>query len=305
MTQPLAQEQARPSAHPRAATLADFVALAKPRITLMVLVTAYGGAWLAQKAQNTSAHLSLAGLACALGGIALIVSGANALNMYFERDVDARMTRTRRRPLPAGRMSPRAALVFGAVTSAAALPVLALGVNAVTAFLAVLANLLYVFAYTPMKQRSHKALHVGAVPGAIPPLLGWTAVTGRVDAAGLALFGVLFFWQLPHFLAIALFRKGDYARAGLVVMPNVAGDEATRRAIVWTTFALVVASLSLVPLGVAHRVYFAIAATAGAAFFALASRGLRAGAGDRWAKRVFGASIVYLLVLMAAIVLDG
>jgi protoheme IX farnesyltransferase len=303
MTQPLAHEiaQARPRAR-----LADLVALAKPRITLMVLVTAYGGVWLAQK---TGAHLSVRGLVCALLGIALIVSGANALNMYAERDVDAKMTRTRGRPLPAGRMHPRTALVFGLATSAAALPVLAIGVNAITAFLALLANLLYVLAYTPMKQRSHKALHVGAVPGAIPPLLGWTAATGHVDAAGLALFGVLFFWQLPHFLAIALFRKNEYARAGLVVMPNVAGDRATRHAVVWTSFALVVASLSLVPLGVAHRVYFGVAAASGAAFFALACRGLRAGAAPqehaRWSRRVFGASIVYLLVLMAAIIADA
>jgi protoheme IX farnesyltransferase len=285
--------------------VADFAALAKPRITLMVLITAYGGVWLAQK---VGSHLSLAGLACTLAGIALIVSGANALNMYFERDVDAKMTRTRTRPLPAGRMQPRAALAFGIVTSVAALPILGLGVNAITAFLALLANLLYVFAYTPMKQRSHKALHVGAVPGAIPPLLGWTAATGRIDIAGLALFGVLFLWQLPHFLAIALFRKEDYAQAGLIVMPNVAGERATRHAIVWTSFALVVASLSLVPLGLAHRVYFAIAALAGAGFFGLASQGLRAGAPAeraRWAKRVFAASIVYLLVLMAAIVVDG
>lgn len=299
MSQPVAEQLSVGRPRER---LADFVALAKPRITLMVLITAYGGVWLAQK---TGAHLRGLGLFFALAGITLIVSGANALNMYIEREVDAKMTRTRKRPLPAGRMSPRSALVFGIVTSLAAVPLLALGVNALTAFLAVLANLLYVFAYTPMKQRSHKALHVGAVPGAIPPLLGWTAATGRVDAAGIALFAVLFFWQLPHFLAIALFRKEDYARAGLVVMPNAAGDKKTRHAIVWTSFVLVASTLVLVPLGVAHHVYFAIAALAGSAFFALACGGLRREVSEKWARRVFGSSILYLLVLMAAIILDA
>ena len=109
-----------------------------------------------------------------------------------------------------------------------AVPILGFGVNATTAFLALLANILYVLAYTPLKQRSHYALQVGAVPGAIPPLLGWTAATGRVDAGGLVLFAILFLWQIPHFHAIALFRKLEYGRAGLVVLPNVEGDDATQ-----------------------------------------------------------------------------
>src|SRR5262249_54898266 len=180
-------------------SLRDVIALTKPRITSTVLLTTAGGLWLAR------GHVSNVTLACTMVGTELVVGGANALNMVIERDIDGLMKRTKDRPLPAGRMSPRFALIFGIALSVASVPVLAFGVNATTALLAVLANLLYVLAYTPLKQRSHWALQVGAVPGAIPPLLGWTAATGRVDAGGLVLFGILFFSHIPPLLSITLF----------------------------------------------------------------------------------------------------
>src|SRR5262245_5371775 len=155
----------------------------------------------------------------ALGGVALIVAGANALNMYLERDVDALMARTKNRPLPSGRMEPSVALWFGIGCSAVAVPAITWLVNPLTGFLAALSLVLYVCAYTPLKRRSTAALLVGAVPGAMPPLLGWTAVTGSLDAPGLALFLTLYVWQLPHFIAISMFRAEDYARAGLKVVP--------------------------------------------------------------------------------------
>ncbi len=277
----------------------DLVALTKPRITLMVLVTAAGGVWLAP------GHITKTAALLALLGTMLIVSGANALNMYLEREIDGRMQRTCRRPLPAGRLAPKIALWFGVGLSVAAVPVLAIGVNAATALLAVLANLSYVLAYTPMKQRSHGALLVGAVPGAIPPLMGWTAVTAHVDPGGLALFGVLFFWQIPHFHAIALFRKEDYARAGLKVMPNALGDEATRRAIVSYTAALVASTLLVYPLGVSGRVYLVTAFVLGCGFLGWATLGLRPSAGTRWARGLFAYSLVYLVLLFVALVGDG
>jgi protoheme IX farnesyltransferase len=303
MTQPLSESLGDRLARARAFALADLVALAKPRITFMVLVTTAGGLWLAARAQDLPS--SWLTIVCTLAGTSLIVAGANALNMYLERDVDRHMDRTKNRPLPAGRMSPRVALWFGVITSSVSVPILAIGVNSLTALLAVLANVSYVLAYTPMKQRSHHALLVGAVPGAIPPLLGWTAVTGRITPAGLVLFGILFFWQVPHFLAIALFRKGDYARAGLVVTPNVIGDHATRHVIVRYTLALVAVSLLLLPLGVAHRGYGVAAALLGALFLGGGLAGLRRGAGTRaWARGLFGISIVYLVLLFAALGLD-
>jgi protoheme IX farnesyltransferase len=284
----------------------DVFALAKPRITLMVLLTAAGGIWLSR------GHVGLSWwtIAFALLGTTLIVAGANALNMYIERDIDGFMKRTKDRPLPAGRMSARFALIFGVVLSVAAVPMLAVGVNGTTALLAVLANLLYVLAYTPLKQRSHWALQVGAVPGAIPPLLGWTAATGRVDEGGLVLFAILFLWQIAHFHAIALFRKLEYGRAGLVVLPNVpkkngGGDEAARHSIVRHASALAAISLLLYPLHVAHFVYLVSAIVLGAGFVGVSLLGLRKGVTLKWARGVFGASLLYLVALFVAIAVDA
>ncbi len=288
--------------------LRDLVALTKPRITFMVVVTAAGG-WLLSQRVPAAIPVAIPGpplstLLATLVGTALIVSGANTLNMYLERDVDRRMARTKQRPLPAGRLAARVALWLGVSLSALAVPILAIGANALTALLAVLANLLYVLAYTPLKRHSHYALHVGAIPGAIPPLLGWTAGTGRIDVAGAVLFAVLFLWQIPHFAAIALFRKADYARAGLIVLPNAVGELAARHTIVRWIFAAVAASLLLVPLGVAHQGYLLLASFAGAVFFVWGCYGLRERATARWARSLFAVSIVYLMVLFLALAVD-
>ena len=282
----------------------DLVALAKPRITLMVVITAAGGLFLSNRVGAGEAPLTATTTLATLIGTSLIVAGANALNMYIERDTDRRMDRTKNRPLPAGRLAPRIALWFGVLLSAIAVPILAIGANALTALLAVLANLIYVLAYTPLKQHSQYALHVGAIPGAIPPLLGWTAGTNEIDAAGAVLFAILFFWQIPHFVAIALFRKADYARAGLVVLPNVTGELAARHTIIRWIFAGVAASLLVVPLGLAHHGYLIVATLLGAVFFTWGCYGLKEGTGHRWAKSLFGISIVYLTLLFAALAID-
>lgn len=277
------------------------IALTKPRITLMVLITTAGGLWLGQRHSPVSAAI----WASALLGTALIVGGANALNMVLERDTDARMRRTANRPLPAGRLPVRTALFVGVALSVVSVPILAIGVNPTTALLAVLANLLYVLGYTPLKRRTHWALQVGAIPGAIPPLLGWTAATGTIELGGMALFGVLFAWQIAHFHAIALFRKADYARAGLVVMPNAEGDHATRHAIVRWAGVLFCFSVSLTPLGVTHGLYTAVAVLLGGAFLLVCATGLRAKATMKSARSAFFASLFYLVILFAALVVDG
>ncbi len=314
MNQPLdpSLEDTKPESRRAAvASLSDYVALAKPRITTMVVITTAGGLWLAHRSAALPGGPGLPGavtaplVICTLLGTALVVSGANALNMYVERESDKKMDRTRNRPLPAGRMSARAALWFGVVLSSLSVPILAIGVNPLTALLAVLANLSYVFGYTLLKPRSHHALLVGAVPGAIPPLLGWTAVTGRIDAAGLVLFALMFTWQVPHSLAIALFRKGDYARAGLIVMPNVTGDEAVKHAITRWLVPTVACSLLLVPLGVAHMGYLIAASLLGAMFLGVGLYGLRRGTGRVWARGLFGTSLIYLVGVFAALVLDA
>ncbi len=195
----------------RPATLSvvrDVAALAKPRLTTLVICTAAGGMWLAPGHRDAVAAVAL------LVGTSLVVAAANALNNFLERDSDGQMRRTRDRPLPAGRIEPWVAVAVGLGLPSIALPALALLTNGLTATLAALALFSYVVVYTPMKQRSSLALFAGAVPGAIPPLMGWTAATGRLDDGGLALFALLFCWQLPHFLAISLYLKEDYARVG-------------------------------------------------------------------------------------------
>ncbi|HEY6098843.1 MAG TPA: heme o synthase, partial [Anaeromyxobacter sp.] len=233
-------------------------------------------------------------------GTAAVVGAANALNNFLERDIDARMRRTRDRPLPAGRVDPFVALALGVTIPAFALPVLALVANPLTALLAFAALVTYVAIYTPMKPRSTLALFVGAVPGAIPPLLGWTAVTGRLDAGGLALFALLFAWQLPHFLAISIYLAEDYARGGLKVFALVHGEPATRRWIAVTSAALVPVSLALVPLGLASRGTGVLAGILGAALVAYAVRGLGR-TGGRWARNLFLGTLAYLTVLFVAL----
>lgn len=280
-------------------TMRDYLALAKPRITLMVLGTAGLGLYLAPAAPQSMGSGSVLGL---LLGTVGIVAGANTLNMYLERDIDGRAARTRRRPLPAGRLAPAQALGFGLALALVSLPLLYLSANLLTAGLGALALLLYVAVYTPMKQISPGALVIGAVPGAIPPLMGWTAVTGRLDLGGLALFAILFLWQLPHFLAISLYRMTEYRQAGYKVTVNEHGMDTAKLQIVLYLFALCPVTLILVPLGLGGTVYLWTALVAGLLFIALGLLGLRRQAGSRWARSLFSGSLVYLLMLAAALV---
>jgi protoheme IX farnesyltransferase len=280
--------------------LRDLVALTKPRITSLVLVTEAAGMCLAPgRATARTTWLSLV-------GTALIVGSANALNMWWERDVDAHMARTRNRPLPAGRMSPDVALAFGLALAAVSAPMLFL-VNVATGLLGLIALASYVAVYTPLKRHTHLALLVGAVPGAIPPLLGWSTVTGTVGMGGALLFGVLFLWQVPHFAAISIFRADEYARAGLQVVSVQHGERAARQTIALWSVLLVAASLLFVPFGLAGRAYLLVATLLGAAFLAAALRGLRPGGRFRaryWARGVFAFSIVYLSILLVALLAD-
>jgi protoheme IX farnesyltransferase len=285
----------------RLAAVVDLIALVKPRILVMALLTAAGAMSLAPGQVPPGRALWL------ILGTGLIVGSANTLNMWLERDIDCLMARTRNRPLPQHRLAPRTALVFGGLQGALSLPALAM-VNLVTAGLGLVALVMYVGVYTPMKQRSHWATWIGAVPGALPALMGWTAATGgtplRAQLGGLAVFGVLFFWQIPHFHAIALVRQRDYDAAGLKTLPGTHGAAAARRQIVGYLVVQVAMSLSLWPLGVAGLPYLITAAVLGAAVLVQGASGLTAGT-PRWARSVFVASIIYLPVLFAVMVLDG
>ncbi len=288
------------AARPPLAVARDVLLLAKPRLSGLVVCTAAGGLWLAP------GHRDAVSAAVLLAGTSLVVGAANALNNFLERDVDARMRRTRDRPLPSGRVEPWVALAIGLGVPSLALPALAWFTNGLTAALGAAALFLYVVVYTPMKRRSSLALFVGAVPGAIPPLMGWTAATGRFDAGGLALFALLFFWQLPHFLSVSLYLKEDYARGGLRVFALVHGDRATRIWIATLTLALVPVSLLLVPLGLAGPAYGFAAAILGGGLAGHALLGvLQAGAGQRWARSFFLLTLAYLTLLFAALLVGG
>lgn len=285
---------------------ADFVALTKPSITRMCLLMAAGGMALAPTPQTADGDATLGWftIVCTFLGIGLAVGGANAFNMWWERSTDGLMSRTKRRPLPTGRMRPAAAFKFAAVLSLGSLVVLAVGANMLTAVLAGLSILSYVAVYTPLKYKTPAALIIGAVPGAAPPLLGWTAVTGSIDPPAVVLFFILLVWQLPHFIAIALYRKQEYARAGIKVVPLVRGDAVAKiQAVAWA-LVLVPLSLLLVPIGGAGAVYFVSAALLGAAFLGWSFTGLDNDAGVKWARNYFLASLVYLPALTLALVAD-
>jgi protoheme IX farnesyltransferase len=265
----------------------------------MVLATTWCGAAI------VPGKLRLELLAWTLVGTALVVGAANALNMYIEGDVDALMSRTRGRPIPSGRISAEVALLFGLVLAFVGIPILDRLVNPLTAFVGGLSLLVYVLAYTPMKRLSTVAVWVGAVPGAVPPLLGWTSQTGAIGIGGLSLFLVLFVWQVPHFHAIALFRMDEYRRASLKILPVTRGIPYTK----WSIVAITVLGLAVSALpalaGLGGMTYRVAAIALGAPYFALALFGLSSSAGPKWARWFFFASMPYLLGLFIALVVGS
>ena len=282
-----------------ASRLADFVELTKPRITFLVLVTtAVGYALGVGPTFQPAVFLAL------LVGTALVSGGASALNQWAERDADARMTRTASRPLPSGRLAPSDALAFGAAISAVGLALLAGAVGALTAALALASLGSYVFLYTPLKRTTPLCTLVGAVPGAIPPMMGWAAARGTLDREAWALFAVLFLWQLPHFLAIAWIHREDYARAGFPMLPvSDPGGAATARQTVAYAAALVPVTLLAGAFAAAGQGYLWSALALGLVFLACTvvfavQRSVRAA---RW---VFLASVLYLPAVLALMVLD-
>lgn len=277
------------------AVIADYLALTKPRLSGLVLFTAAGGMWLADQPLDWKTWLF------AMVGTAGTVGSANTINCVIERESDKFMARTARRPLPGQRMSSKSALVFAIVLGVVSLPMLALGVNWLTGVLGALALSSYAFLYTPMKSRTHWAMHVGAFPGALPPLMGWTAATGRIELPGLVLFAILFLWQLPHFIAIALFRKAEYQAAGLTSLALEKGDETARLHGVIYVALLLPVSLGPYFVGVAGWLYAVVASLLGLGFLAVGVRGWLGKLGDAWARQFFLVSLGYLTGLFAAL----
>ena len=278
----------------------DYRVLTKPGVMVLLLVTTLCAMLVA--AQGVP---SLWTLFWTLVGGALASGGAGAINHYVDRDIDAIMTRTRRRPLPAGRVAPEYALLFGIVLSVLAVYVLTAFVNPVAAVLSLSGNLFYVFVYTIwLKRTTPQNIVIGGAAGAVPPLVGWAAVTGQVSVPALLMFLLVFAWTPPHFWALALYKRGDYAAAGVPMLPAVRGEEETRRQILAYTVAMVLASLLFYPLGVLGVPYLVAAMVLGARFLWLVARLYRERS-DQLAKRVFLYSMQYLGLLFTAMVIDA
>lgn len=274
----------------------DLVALTKPRVTGLVMATAAVGMGLAP------GSMPLARAFCMLATTALLVGSANALNCWFERDSDAFMQRTCQRPLPARRLDPQIGFAFGALLALGSLPALTLIVNPTTGLLGAISLASYVWLYTPLKFKTPHAMVIGAVPGALPPLMGWTAVTGEIALPGVCLFAIVFLWQMPHVIGLSTYRRHEYAKAGIRVLPLVQGPERARwHAIAWAAL-LLPASALVYGLKLAGPFYLAAALVLSAGY--LIATFTKHETVDRWGRRVFFASLLYLPLLFSVLLLD-
>jgi protoheme IX farnesyltransferase len=278
--------------------LADYVTLTKPKVQLLLLLTTVTTMYVAG-----DPSLSLVALTV-LGG-SLSAGGAAAVNHYWDRDIDAQMARTATRPVPSGRVAPGAALLYGIVLAALSFALLAATVNLLSALLALSGFLGYVFIYTIwLKRSTPQNIVIGGAAGAVPPLVGWAAVTGGLEPAALYLFAIVFYWTPPHFWALSLLMKDEYARVGVPMMPVVHGETETRRQIVLYTALLVVLTLLPVAFGFFDAIYAVAALALGGVFLALALR-LQRRADRPAALRTYLYSLAYLALLFGAMVLDA
>ena len=286
-----------PAERTRAATLRDYVSLLKLRVVALLDATA-----IAVMIPASHGHPRLEQVLAVLVGGALAAGGAHAINCWYDRDIDGEMNRTRRRPLPNGRIPAWHAVAIGIGLNVLAFAVLTVWANVLSASLAIAGSLVYVFVYTMwLKRSTPQNIVIGGAAGAVPPLVGWSAATGGLDASALALFAVVFFWTPPHFWALAQLIKNDYARARVPMLPVVRGDAAAKRLSI--VYAILTAAASLVPFfaGAAGGVYLAGAAVLGIGLVVLAALDLR---GRRWTRRLWTYSMVYMTLLFAVFALS-
>ena len=280
--------------------LRDYFELTKPRLSSLVLVSAAVGMLLCPAGPPALATAILI-----LAGTAVVVGGANACNAYYERDLDARMTRTRTRPLPAGRLEPIRAFWFGAVLGLVGMGML-WTVQPLAAVLSLVAFVSYVWIYTPLKRRTPLCTLVGAVPGALPPVIGWTAVSGALDPGAWVLFAWLFLWQPPHFFALAFLYEEDYRLAGMPMLPVVHGRGGlVERLMLVSTVLLLPLPMLLVPWSRAGTLSLVALPILGLGFLIVVAREWRRGTTEATARASFAASIAYLGLAFAALLFDG
>jgi heme o synthase len=283
---------------PRASFVRDLIALTKPRIISLLLITTIAPMFVAGRPSWMLV------LAVFVGGY-LMAGGANAVNMYMDRDIDDRMSRTRLRPIPSGRMQAREVLAFGILLSTTATWLLAQAANVLTAALALAGFYFYVFVYTRwLKRSTPQNIVIGGAAGAFPPLVGWAAVTNRVDLFAIYLFLTIFYWTPPHFWALALLKQKDYGRAGVPMAPLVWGERETKHQMFWYTLILVPLTLLPVAFGALGPVYLLVAGLLGAKFIYEVVRVMRATDWTKPAWRLYKFSLLYLALLFAAMVVD-
>ena len=277
---------------------ADYIQLLKPRVMSLVVFSGLAGLLVAPGTLHPI--LAVVAVLC----IAVGAGAAGAINMWYDRDIDAVMERTQKRPIPMGRMIPGDALGFGIVLAIGSVTVMGLAVNIVAASLLALAILFYVFVYTVwLKRRTPQNIVIGGASGAFPPVIGWAAVTGSVSVESLVLFAMIFFWTPPHFWALALYRSGDYEKAGVPMLPVVAGQRVTKRQMLLYTLLLLPLALAPTFMGIAGWLYGGVAAVMGV-LFCIAALAVWYDESDRAPKRMFGFSIIYLFVLFALMIAD-
>src|SRR4051795_12458340 len=276
---------------------ADYFTLTKPKVQLLLLLTTITTMYVAGDPSVSLVAVTV------IGGF-LSAGGAGAFNHWYDRDIDAAMGRTATRPIPSGRISPRAALIYAFALQAASFLILATAANLLSAFLALAGFVWYTVVYTVwLKRRSPQNIVIGGAAGAVPPLVGWASATGSVAPAALYLFAIVFYWTPPHFWALSLLMKDEYARVGVPMMPVVHGESETRRQIVLYTLLLTVLTLLPVVFGFFGAIYAVCAAGLGGAFITLAVR-LQRRADRASALRTYLFSLAYLAALFAAMVLD-
>lgn len=284
-------------------TVSDFVTLMKPGVMSLVVFTGLAGMLLAQ--QQAGIAFSPLQQVLTLMCIALGSGAGGAINMWYDRDIDVIMARTANRPVPAGRVAADDALAFGLFMAAASVMLMGLALNWLAAGILASAIAFYVGIYTMwLKRRTPQNIVIGGAAGAFPPVIGWASVTGEVSLQSLLLFLVIFMWTPPHFWALALYRSGDYARAGVPMMPVVAGLDSTKRQMIFYTWLLVAVTLLPPLLGMTGILYTASAIALGAGFLYHVYK-VRGDASDKWPRKTFGFSIYYLFMLYTVMMIDG
>jgi protoheme IX farnesyltransferase len=289
--------------HHSPSTVNDFITLMKPGVMSLVVFTGLAGMSLAQL--GSFGHINLFQQLLTLACIALASGAGGVMNMWYDRDIDAVMTRTKNRPIPAGLIAPDDALAFGLFLAAFSVMVMGLALNWIAAFILAFAIFFYVVIYTMLlKRHTPQNIVIGGAAGAFPPMIGWAAVTGDVNLQSLLLFMIIFLWTPPHFWALALYKNADYARAGVPMMPVVAGAKSTKRQMLFYTYLLTLCTLLLPLLAMAGIIYTICALLLNVTFLYHVHKTL-ADNSDKWSRKTFGFSILYLFVLFTFMMIDG